>query len=49
MDKLNVNIGDKIIVTDRWNVRFISTVEKITPKGNIRVDGILYGEEREHP
>ena len=48
MKKLNVKVGDKVIVHSNWNKR-VSKVEKITPTGLIKVDGTLYydyGSER---
>lgn len=47
--KLNVNVGDKVIVSSRFGGEKIGTIEKITPKGFIKVNGILFtdcGRER---
>lgn len=44
----NLKVGDKVFVCWRMG-RALRTVEKITPKGNIRVNGILFntdGSER---
>ena len=49
MEKLTLLVGDKVIVQSEWNRRKVSRVEKITPSGAIRVDGVLfneYGEEK---
>lgn len=43
MEKLDLKVGDKVIVKSRWN-EYISEVERITPKGAIRVNGTLYNE-----
>lgn len=40
---LNVKPGDKVVVTGRRSGRYITTVVRITPSGNIRCDnGELY-------
>lgn len=44
----NLKVGDKVFVCWRMG-RSLRTVEKITPKGNIKVNGILFntdGSER---
>lgn len=39
---MDVKVGDEVLVEGRWS-KSILTVEKITPKGNIRVsNGALY-------
>lgn len=40
-DKLNVNVGDKVIINDRFSER-IANVEKITPTGRICVEGMYF-------
>ena len=42
MDRLDVKVGDTILVCGMWYKRRISTVQKVTPTGKIRVDGNLY-------
>ena len=42
MNRLDVKVGDTIIVLGMWGKRRISTVQKVTPTGKIRVDGNLY-------
>lgn len=37
----NLKVGDKVIVSYRTGT-VVSTVEKITPAGNIKVNGTLY-------
>lgn len=44
MEKLNVKVGDKVIYTNSMGVDKVATVEKITPKGFIKVNGTLYTE-----
>ena len=49
MEKLNVKVGDKVIYTNSMGVDKVATVEKITSKGFIKVNGILFtdcGSER---
>ena len=44
----NFKVGDKVLLYNRYR-RKITTVEKITPKGFVKVDGILFnsnGAER---
>lgn len=43
-EKLNVEVGDAVVVRSSWNNSYLSKVERITPKGAIRVNGILYDE-----
>lgn len=39
---MDVKVGDRVLVYGRWN-KSLHTVEKITPKGNIRIsNGTLY-------
>ena len=48
-EKLNVTIGDKVIISSRFGGEKIGTVEKITSKGFIKVNNILFtdwGRER---
>ena len=42
MEKLNVKVGDKVIIQGRWNEESIHTVEKITPTGLIKVCGYTF-------
>lgn len=42
MEKLNVEVGDKVIIHGLRGRKSIAVVEKITPKGFIRVSGVLY-------
>ena len=39
---LDVKAGDTVIVWGMWGRKRISTVQKVTPTGKIRVDGNLY-------
>ena len=43
MEKLDLKVGDKVVVVGNWS-KSIKTVERITPKGAIRVNGTLYDE-----
>lgn len=43
MEKLDLKVGDNVVVMSHWGIS-IRKVEKITPKGAIRVDGTLYNE-----
>lgn len=38
----NPKAGDKVFVHTNWGKRRLSTIEKITPKGFIKVDGALF-------
>jgi len=40
----NLKAGDKIIVTSRY-YQTITTVEKITPTGRIKIDGEYFGKD----
>ena len=42
MSDLNVKVGDEVIESNRFGYRHIYTVEAITPKGFIKVNGHLY-------
>lgn len=44
MGKLDVKVGDTVIVYSTWG-KSIRKVECITPKGFIKVNGILYYED----
>lgn len=44
MEKLNVKAGDKVIYTSRFGGDKVAVVEKITPKGFIKVNGTLFTE-----
>ena len=44
MEKLDLKVGDKVIVMSRCG-KSINTVERITPKGAIRVGGTLYHQD----
>ena len=47
-DTYEFKVGDKVLLTS-YSGRKISVVEKITPKGFIKVDGMLFyhnGKER---
>lgn len=44
----NLEVGDTVIISGYWNAR-IAAVEKITPSGRIKVDGMTFnpdGSER---
>ena len=43
-DLSNIKVGDKVIVYGGYGGETIKEVEKITPKGFIRVNGILYNQ-----
>lgn len=45
MEKLNVKVGDKVLVHGRYNEEYVSTVEKITPTGLIKVDGKTFYDD----
>ena len=45
MSELNVQVGDKVIVSSQFNDDCIKVVEAITPKGFIKVDGLLYNKD----
>lgn len=45
MEKLNVKAGDKVIYTSRFGGDKVTVVEKITPKGFIKVNGILFTKD----
>ena len=48
-DLSNVKVGDKVILSSRFNDDRIATVEKITPKGFIKIGNSLFyqdGRER---
>ena len=44
MEKLDVKVGDLVIYQSRWNGKSVQRVDKITPKGNIRVKGALFDQ-----
>lgn len=49
MNNLNVKVGDKVIFYDGAHREYIRTVEKVTPKGFIKVSDKLFtsdGRER---
>lgn len=45
MEKLNVKVGDKVILQGRWSEESIHTVEKITPTGLIKVCGYTFYDD----
>lgn len=45
MEKLNVKAGDKVIYTSHFGGDKVAVVEKITPKGFIKVNGTLFTED----
>ena len=40
----NLKVGDKVIITTQFKEPRIAEVEKITPKGFVKVDGMLFNE-----
>lgn len=45
----NAKVGDKVIICGRFNDESVGVIEKITPKGYLKVGGCLYyknGSER---
>lgn len=41
----NLKVGDKVIVTTNLRGERISTVQGITPKGFVKVDGMLFHQD----
>ena len=39
-----MKLGDKVILSNPWYRESIEIIEKITPKGSIRVKGMLFDE-----
>lgn len=44
VENLNVKVGDIVIFTNSVGIDSVAIVEKITPKGFIKVNGILFTE-----
>lgn len=43
---MEFEVGKKVLVRGKWNSKYIRTIEKITPKGNVRLDdGKLYNPD----
>lgn len=45
IEKLNVKVGDNVIFTNSMGIDSVAIVEKITPKGFIKVNGFLFTED----
>ena len=41
-DFSHLKAGEKVIVASKWNGESVQIIEKITPKGYIKVNGTLY-------
>lgn len=45
MIKERPNVGDMVIVSELWRGPKVAVVEKVTPRGFIKVDGQLYNPD----
>jgi hypothetical protein len=44
-NRLNVKVGDQVIIYGSYRNKSLGTVEKITPTGLIKVNGTLYNQD----
>ena len=45
MELKDLKVGDRVLVSGRYNGGIIAPIEKITPKGSIRVRGTLFNSD----